>query len=94
MDKRKRGSSHSSVVRTDVSLKGAVGIFRMPFSKLKYRADFTKTQNSMRKDIIRNPTGHPTVLDVEEDRDFAAMLNDLAGWCFQSTSNQILREKL
>jgi len=81
----------SSAVRRDVKLSGVRGLFRVPYSILNYRADFTETQDALRKDVIRKPGGHATVFRVEEEKHLAAKLKNLSGRCFGYTANKIRR---
>jgi hypothetical protein len=56
----------SSVIRGDVSLRGAAGLFCVPYSTLKVGVNFTKMHNALGKQVITKSAGHPTVFNVEE----------------------------
>jgi hypothetical protein len=64
----------SSVIRSDVSLRGVAGRFHTPYSILKDRVNCTKTQNALRKDIIRKPGGHLTVFIAGEGKDLTVRI--------------------
>jgi hypothetical protein len=82
----------SSVIRSDVSLRGEADLFHIPYSPLKDRVNFTETQNALRRDIpvTTKPASHPTVLSVEEEQGLTARLKNLAGRGLGCTSDQTL----
>jgi hypothetical protein len=79
----------SSVIRGDVSLRGAAGLFHVPYSKLKDRVNFTKMHNALGKQVITKSAGLPTVFNVEEENHLAARLKYLARRDFGCTPDQI-----
>jgi hypothetical protein len=81
----------SSVIRDDVSLRGAAGLFHIPYSTIKDRVNFTKMHNALGKQVIIKSAGHPTVFNVEKENHLAARLKDLARRGFGCTPNQIRR---
>jgi hypothetical protein len=68
----------SSIIRGDISLRGAAGFFHIPYSTLKDRVNFTQMHNALGKQVITKSAGHPTVFNVEEKNHLAARLKDLA----------------
>jgi hypothetical protein len=81
----------SSVIRGDVSLRGAAGLFHIPYSTLRDRVNFTKMHNALGKQVITKSAGHSTVFNVDEENRLAARLKDLARTGFGCTPNQIRR---
>jgi hypothetical protein len=79
----------SSVIKCDVSLRGAAGLSRIPYSILKDRVNFTKMHNALGKQVITKSAGHPTVFNVEEENHLAVRLKDLARRDFGCTPKQI-----
>jgi hypothetical protein len=66
----------------------------IPYSTLKAWVNFTEMQNTLRKDVISKSACDPTVSSLEEEKDIAIRLKDLAGRRFGCTSNQTRRAAL
>ena len=81
----------SGVMRREVSLRGAAGLFHMPYAKLKNRVNIIKKQNASGQEVKTKCAGYPTVFSVEEEKDLTARLKDLAGRRFGCTPEQICR---
>ena len=81
----------SGVMRREVSLRGAAGLFQIPYSTLKNRVNTIKKQNASVKEVKTKSAGHPTVFSVEKEKDLTARLKDLAGRGFGCAPEQIRR---
>jgi hypothetical protein len=79
------------VMRREVSLRGAAGLFQIPYSMLKDRVNITKKQNVSGQEVKTTSAGHPTVFSMEEEKDLTARLKDIAGRGFGCTPKQICR---
>jgi hypothetical protein len=54
----------SSVMRRDMSLRGAADPFQIPYSILKNKTNITKTPNALRNEIEIKSAGHPAVCSM------------------------------
>lgn len=50
----------SNILKTDMSLRGAVPFFEIPYPTLKDWVIITKTQKALRNEITIKSVGHPT----------------------------------
>ena len=81
----------SSVLKGDLSIRGAAGIFSVPFSTLKDRINIIKRQNALGEEATIRSVGHPTVFSFIQEKELAERLKCLAGRGFGCTPEQIRR---
>lgn len=79
----------SSVLRGDVSMRGAAALFKVPYSTLKDRVHAHRRQKAIGEKLETRTVGHPTVFSLEEERDLVSRLKSLAVRGFGCTPEQI-----
>jgi hypothetical protein len=81
----------AGVKRREVILRGAAGLFQIPYSTLKDRVNITKRRNASGQEVKTKSAGHPTVFSVDVEKEMTARLKNLAGRSFGFTPEQICR---
>lgn len=79
----------SNVVKENLSIRAAAAHYNFPNSTLKDRVNIYRKQQAMGCEILFKKSGHPTILNVNCEKDFAARLKYLAARGFGYTPTQV-----
>lgn len=81
----------NSVLNSDLSLRGAAGIFNIPVSTLKDQCAIARKHKALGEKVVFRHTGHPTVFSAAQENALVDRLKYLANREFGCTAEEVRR---
>ena len=79
----------SNVIRGNLSIRAAAGLFKVPFTTLQNKISAQKLNQAIGNDVPLKAVGHPTILSDDEEKDLAERLKCIANRGFGITPLEV-----